>query len=45
MLRHFNLDFNFRTTIQIIGKELNIRYFYMVLFLTCKSINKFLNRS
>ncbi|MFW5436848.1 helix-turn-helix domain-containing protein [Paenibacillus apiarius] len=32
ILRHFNLDFNFRTTIQIIGKELNIRYFFMVLF-------------
>ncbi|MFL1673485.1 helix-turn-helix domain-containing protein [Paenibacillus dendritiformis] len=32
VLRHFKLDFNFRTTIQLIGKELNIRYFYMIFF-------------
>ncbi|MDT2246709.1 hypothetical protein P7H16_06755 [Paenibacillus larvae] len=26
------MDFNFRTTIQLIGKELNIRYFYIIFF-------------
>ena len=30
-LKHFELDFNFKT-LQLVGEELNIRYFYIVLF-------------
>lgn len=30
ILKDFKIDFNFRTTIQLIGKELNIRYFYII---------------
>ncbi|MCY9502992.1 helix-turn-helix domain-containing protein, partial [Paenibacillus larvae] len=32
ILKDFKIDFNFRTTIQLIGKELNIRYFYIIFF-------------
>ncbi|MDR5583438.1 hypothetical protein [Paenibacillus larvae] len=35
------MDFNFRTTIQLIGKELNIRYFYIIFFTIYKNTKKF----
>ncbi|MEV2281043.1 helix-turn-helix domain-containing protein [Paenibacillus larvae] len=41
ILKDFKIDFNFRTTIQLIGKELNIRYFYIIFFTIYKNTKKF----
>ncbi|MEN3134163.1 helix-turn-helix domain-containing protein [Bacillus albus] len=38
-LNDFELDFNFKT-LQLVGEELNIRYFYIVLFYTLQKYKK-----
>ncbi|AMR06149.1 helix-turn-helix domain containing protein [Bacillus thuringiensis] len=42
ILYHFVLDFNFRT-IQLVGQELNIRYFYIVFFYSIQKYKKIFN--
>lgn len=41
-LNYFELNFNFKT-LQLVGEELNIRYFYIVLFYTIQKYKKIIN--